>query len=249
MNRYLYGIILVAACGTAQAGNYATCLLDKLPGVRNQQATWAATRFCGAEHPGGWGSIEQGDGRGLFARYDSGDECTLELAKETTDRQASILIGSSCRLLYDEPNPFADPNYGKPHGEPFSFDEASAKSAAGSTAQPQPPAQPAHQPTLTAEDNHYRKIYAAHPDADAVFDGPAFKSWLSENSDRQRIIDSGTTDEIINLFSAYKARQTTQRTTPAPPAARPRNPYPDCVIRQTMTDADYAACGITPPGR
>ena len=107
----------------------------------------------------------------------------------------------------------------------------------------------AHKPTLSAEDIHYQKIYAAHPDADAVFDGPAFKSWLSETSDRQRIIDSGTTDEIINLFSAYKARQTTQRTTPAPAATHPRNPYPDCVIRQTMTDADYAACGITPPGR
>ena len=107
----------------------------------------------------------------------------------------------------------------------------------------------AHKPTLSAEDIHYRKIYAAHPDADAVFDGPAFKSWLSGSSDRQRIIDSGTTDEIIGLFNAYKAQQATQRTTPVPAATRPRNPYPDCVIRQTMTDADYAACGITPPSR
>lgn len=38
-------------------------------------------------------------------------------------------------------------------------------------------------------------------------------------------------------------------TTYAAPASRPQTPYPDCVIRQTMTDADYAACGITPPSR
>lgn len=247
MNRYLYGIILVAACGTAQAGNYATCLLEKLPGVRNQQAAVAALRLCGAEHPGGWDSVEQGSGRGLFADYDSGDECTLDMAKETTDQQAGFLIGRSCRLLYDPDREKGDIT---PPSQIDKFlDSPSAAPATASAVQPQPAAPPTRQPALSAEDVHYQKIYAAHPDADAVFDGPAFKSWLSENSDRQRIIDSGTTDEIIGLFNAYKAQQATQRTTPVPAATRPRNPYPDCVIRQTMTDADYAACGITPPSQ
>lgn len=101
MNRYLLGALLTAISSAALADSFATCLLDKLPEVRNQQATLAALRLCQTEHPGGWDSVEQGEGRGLFADYDSGDECTLELARETADRQAGFLIGRSCRLLYD----------------------------------------------------------------------------------------------------------------------------------------------------
>lgn len=103
MKRYLYGLLLASACATAQAGNFATCLLDKLPGVRSNQATRASLRICLDQYPGGWNSVEQGSGRGMFADYDSGDACTLELAKETTDRQAGFLIAKSCKLLYDEP--------------------------------------------------------------------------------------------------------------------------------------------------
>jgi hypothetical protein len=67
----------------ATAANYATCLLDKLPGVQNQGASVSAVRVCQSKYPGGLASVEQGAGRGLFASYDSGDECTYDKAKDT----------------------------------------------------------------------------------------------------------------------------------------------------------------------
>ncbi|RRV29682.1 hypothetical protein EGJ23_01720 [Pseudomonas sp. o96-267] len=104
-------------------------------------------------------------------------------------------------------------------------------------------------PTPTDDAIHFQKIYSAHPDADTIVADPAFTSWTSSNSERGRIVESGTADEVIGLLSSYKAYRATLRQPQVPTATRPRNPYPDCVIRQTMTDADYAACGIKPPGR
>lgn len=99
-------LIFLAATPAAFAGNFAECLLDKLPGVRSNQATTASLRLCLSQYPGKFESVPQGVGRGLFAKYSSGDECTVELAKEVTDRQAGVLIAKSCRRLYDEPAPF-----------------------------------------------------------------------------------------------------------------------------------------------
>lgn len=65
------------------AENYATCLLDKLPGVQNHGASVSAVRVCQSKYPGGLANVEQGAGRGLFASYDSGDECTYDKAKDT----------------------------------------------------------------------------------------------------------------------------------------------------------------------
>jgi hypothetical protein len=64
-----------------------------------------------------------------------------------------------------------------------------------------PPA-PAVDPA-TAE--HYKRIYAAHPDANAISESPMFRAWLARNSDRQKIFDQGSTEAVIAVFSAYKA--------------------------------------------
>lgn len=103
--RLLLGFALLSAMPAAFAGNFAECLLDKLPGVRSNQATTASLRICINQFPGRFESVEQGAGRGFFAEYSSGDECTLELAKEVMDQQAGFLIAKSCRRLYDEPIP------------------------------------------------------------------------------------------------------------------------------------------------
>lgn len=86
----------------AQAGNYATCLLDKLPGLQNDQAAAAAIQVCNSHHPGGMEEITQGERRGFFG-YESGAECALKNAGETRSSTAAYQIRLACDRLYDKP--------------------------------------------------------------------------------------------------------------------------------------------------
>lgn len=101
----------------------------------------------------------------------------------------------------------------------------------------------------SADDIHFQKIYAAHPDAISISEDPAFWGWAYNNPETKRIADAGTADEVITLFNAYKSHRANQRATTIPVAIAPIIPYPDCVIRPVMTNDDYRACGITPPSR
>ena len=90
-------------------------------------------------------------------------------------------------------NPFDqfDPSSARPVDEvnnrPFTYEEAIA-----------PKTQSA------VEQEHYRRIYAVHPDADAVHESPTFQAWLAKYPAYQRIMAKGTTQEIIEMFTAYK---------------------------------------------
>lgn len=129
-------------------------------------------------------------------------------------------------------------------------------------------AQPAQQPVVSqgksssdakALEAHFRRIYAAHPDTDSLVAEPEFERWTS-SGERKRIADSGTADEVIVLLSQYKthkaslldfANKPPQQVQPAR-AFQQQAPYVDlgsCEYKSVMTDADYAACGISPPGR
>lgn len=109
----LVPFVLSLACPLyAAAGNYATCLLNKLPGVQNQAAISAAVRLCGADYPDGLTSIEQGADRGIFAAYNSGDECLLEKSKDASHPRAVNLIRAACSRLYDESPPGFKPYSG-----------------------------------------------------------------------------------------------------------------------------------------
>ncbi len=105
-------ILLALAASPAFAGNFATCVLDKAPGVANDPAAYAVSQLCLSEHPGGIQAVAQGSGRG-FLSFKSGAECTVKKAADTRSNQAAHMIGVACRRLYDEPNPFLDPNLGK----------------------------------------------------------------------------------------------------------------------------------------
>ncbi|MEQ6437214.1 hypothetical protein V8Z74_19605 [Comamonas sp. w2-DMI] len=94
--------LLSLAGGAAQAANYATCLIDKLPGTQNDTAAQAVHQVCIAEHPGGLQAVPQGNGRGLFG-FSSGAECTVKKAGDTRSNRAAQLIGVACRRLYDAP--------------------------------------------------------------------------------------------------------------------------------------------------
>ena len=92
--------LLLLAAAPAWAGNFATCILDKMPGTQNDVAANAVYQVCNSKH-GGLQTVAQGSGRGLFS-YDSGAECTAKKAGDTRSSQAAHMIGVACRKLYDE---------------------------------------------------------------------------------------------------------------------------------------------------
>jgi len=99
MRRFL--ALLLLAASPAWAANYATCILDKAPGVANDTAANAVHQLCMSEHPGGLQAVPQGSGRGLFG-FSSGAECTAKKAGETRSNRAAAMVGVACRRLYDE---------------------------------------------------------------------------------------------------------------------------------------------------
>lgn len=101
----VFVIALFVFSAHASAANYATCLLDKLPGLENDQAAAAANTICKTEYPGGFETVPPGDGRGILG-YDSGAECALDKSGETRSRAAAYMIRSACNRLYEKPNYF-----------------------------------------------------------------------------------------------------------------------------------------------
>ena len=99
MSRFFAPLLLAAS--PAWAANYATCILDKAPGVANDTAAHAVHQLCLSEHPGGIQAVPQGSGRGFFG-FSSGAECTAKKAGETRSNRAAVMVGMACRKLYDE---------------------------------------------------------------------------------------------------------------------------------------------------
>lgn len=58
--------------GPALAADYATCLLDKLPGVKNASAHAAALNLCAQQHPDKFFEVRRGSGRGLLGAASRG---------------------------------------------------------------------------------------------------------------------------------------------------------------------------------
>lgn len=100
----LAALLLALAASPAIAANYATCLLDKLPGTQNDVAANAVLQVCQSKH-GGIQTVAQGSGRGMFSP-DSGAECTAKKAADTRSNQAAHMIGVACRRLYEEDGPW-----------------------------------------------------------------------------------------------------------------------------------------------
>lgn len=86
---------------TAYAGDFATCILDKMPGTSNGAAQAAIHRSCIAEYPGGYTVIKQGNGRGIFGFKDQ-NACVIKKAKDTPWQYAAGAISIACFCLYKE---------------------------------------------------------------------------------------------------------------------------------------------------
>lgn len=102
MKKLIITAALLSLSGLTQAENFATCLLDELPGVQNNSAARAAYQVCSAKYPERYDGVEQGSGRG-FLGYDSGAECALKKARDTRSQDIAVMIRVACNRLYDKP--------------------------------------------------------------------------------------------------------------------------------------------------
>lgn len=107
------GLLLLLFSAPAMAANFATCILDKMPGSANHAMHAAVVQLCLADHSAGFTGVIQGSGRGWFG-FSSGDSCTIKKAAGTAFGMSAGVIATACRCLYDEPNPFNKPDPNAP---------------------------------------------------------------------------------------------------------------------------------------
>lgn len=110
------------------------------------------------------------------------------------------------------------------------------------------PAQSSKKQEQQVISDHYQKIYAAHPDADFLVSEQDFKRW-ADTPKKQRVMELGTIEEVIQLFNDYKIQKIELDMTRHFERAGvlPENDKATCIFKSIMTDADYQACGISPP--
>lgn len=118
MKAYIVAVALLTLTTPALAANYATCVLDKMPGLENDTAAIAARQICLNEYVGGLAGVVAGSGRGWFS-YKSGAECAYEKAKSTHSRSAAYQIRAACNRLYDEPPTPIAFDYSEAVGKPL----------------------------------------------------------------------------------------------------------------------------------
>jgi len=101
-------IIVLCFLGSAPAiaGNFATCILEKMPGTQNDAAASAIANVCKEKYPLMYNDVPQGSGRGWLS-YDSGSECAANIAAKTTSQRAGQLIYGACNRLYNPPVDFS----------------------------------------------------------------------------------------------------------------------------------------------
>lgn len=97
----LFFVILIAS-QSSFAGNYADCILDKMPTSETDAVIGAVIRTCTNENPNTFFEIKKGSGRGLFGFSDA-NACTLKKARGTTNQRAALIISNACRCLFDAP--------------------------------------------------------------------------------------------------------------------------------------------------
>jgi hypothetical protein len=99
--RFIVAAAALFASLAAHAGNYAECILDKMPGTANVQASFAVVRVCTSEYPTRYTSVLKGEGRGLFG-FKNSEACIIKKSRDTVLPGAAFLISAACRCLYDE---------------------------------------------------------------------------------------------------------------------------------------------------
>jgi len=101
VKRAATALAVVFAATAAHAGNYAECILDKMPGSENEAFTTSVISTCTQANPGIFYNISKGEGRGLFG-FGDGNSCIQKKTKETRNQRAAFVIANACRCLYDK---------------------------------------------------------------------------------------------------------------------------------------------------
>jgi len=91
-----------ASGGVFGPSNLRECLLDKLPGAKNDTVANEISRQCVKEY-GPYAPAEKK--QGFFARYTSGSECTIDKASNTASLLAARIIQANCYALYEPFDP------------------------------------------------------------------------------------------------------------------------------------------------
>lgn len=179
----------LAALGTpALAADYATCLLDNLPGVKNGPAHAAALNLCGSKYPDRFFEVRRGSGRGLLGPK-SPEQCTLDKARDTSWQPAAGMIMRACGCLY---TPSAGPT-DMCERYPLSAEIRAQHQLVKTDAE------------LLKLETHYRRIYTAHPDADSLYQRKDFWAWVTQSKAREDSLIKGSTESIIRVMSEFKA--------------------------------------------
>ena len=55
-------------------------------------------------------------------------------------------------------------------------------------------------------ETHYRKIYAAHPDADALFARKDFWAWVTQDKAREQALTKGSTADVVRVLEEFKGQ-------------------------------------------
>lgn len=181
-------VLCLTAAGPALAADYATCLLDKLPGVKNAPSHAAALNLCAQQHPDKFFEVRRGSARGLLAPK-SPEQCTLDKARDTSWQPAAGMIMRACGCLYS------------PSAGPTDMCERYPLSA---EIRAQHPLVKTDAELLKLE-THYRRIYTAHPDADALFGRKDFWAWVTQDNGREQTLTKGSTADVVRVLGDFKS--------------------------------------------
>lgn len=188
--RNIVGLFLLAGVSSATAAsNYAECIIDTLPGTQSQAAFTAGMQLCAAKYPDRMFVIKRGAGRGILG-FKSANACTADKAKSTSWQPAAWQIRLACECLYGDPAYELDmcQRYSLPSG--IRDQHSNITTVAGQI----------------ELEHHYRRIYTSHPDADQLFNRRDFQEWWLSDPARVKVMERGSTKQIIELMNEFKRR-------------------------------------------
>lgn len=99
----IMAVASILASSASWGGDFASCILDKMPEVKNGPTFAAVQRACAEEYPDRLFGIKRGAGLGLFGPKNA-DACIIKHAANTTFQPAAASIGAACNCLYSTPS-------------------------------------------------------------------------------------------------------------------------------------------------
>lgn len=190
MQKQLLALCLLAFAPfavNASGANYAECILSEMPGTQSGPVHGAVVTTCTKSHPDLFFTIKRGAGRGVLG-YATQDACTIAKGKNTSWQPSAALIRASCGCLY---------------GDSSGPTDMCARFALPAEIRDQHPDAKTDAAQLGIE-HHYRRIYQAHPDADAIFNTKPFWQWVATDKAREKAVTRGTTSQVIDVLADYK---------------------------------------------